>query len=318
MATTSFDNIKILRDDEAQTLKAAFTNRLFYGADSSVPDGDPDGYPDETLSSTSLGFDIADYEVLMPVELTGTTIAVNTGDGTVTATGGTPFTAGSAPVGKLLWDATDPSDLRLIGKIGIRTNDNVVELVENYLGASNLSGVTAYISNVAATDHNQSLDHKGNFYILVKRTDTTYDGDSRFVLPSVSGMQQFVTDLVGGVQQGLNTTYVALNRLSSVGIKNKPLGASGEVEVPATIKRINLYQRVGTDYNSPYFETENDIPFWVAYEVNPFGLTSKNLDKNTVYSLEIQEVLPTWDDGLGDVRGITIYVPYISATYGVI
>jgi hypothetical protein len=316
MATTSFDNIKILRDDEAGTLKAAFTNKLFYGADSSVPDGDPNGYPDENLSEASLGFDIADYEVLMPVELSGATLSITNNDATVTASSGV-FTTGSAPVGKLLWDATDASDLRLIGKIASRTSDTVVELQDPYLG-STAGTVTAYISNVAATDHNQSLNHKGNFYILVKRTDTTYDGDPRYVLPSVSGMQQFVTDLIGGVQQGLNTTYVALNRLSSVGTKNKPLGASGEVEVPATIKRINWYQRVGTLYNSPYFETENDIPFWVAYEVNPFGLASKNLDKNTVYSLEIQEVLPTWDDGTGNVRGITIYVPYISATYGVI
>ena len=316
MATTSFDNIKILRDDEAGTLKAAFLNRLFYGADSSVPDGDEDGYPDENLTEASLGFDLADYEVLMPVELSGATLTITNNDATVTASSGV-FTTGSAPVGKLLWDATDPSDLRLIGKIASRTSDTVVELQDLYLG-STAGTVTAYISNVAATDHNQSLNHKGNFYILVKRTDTTYDGDPRYVLPSVSGMQQFVTDLIGGVQQGLNTTYVALNRLSSVGTKNKPLGASGEVEVPATIKRINWYQRVGTLYNSPYFETENDIPFWVAYEVNPFGLASKNLDKNTVYSLEIQEVLPTWDDGTGNVRGITIYVPYISATYGVI
>jgi len=265
MATTSFDNIKILRDDEAGTLKAAFTNKLFYGADSSVPDGDPNGYPDENLSEASLGFDIADYEVLMPVELSGATLSITNNDATVTASSGV-FTTGSAPVGKLLWDATDPSDLRLIGKIASRTSDTVVELQDLYLG-STAGTVTAYISNVAATDHNQSLNHKGNFYILVKRTDTTYDGDPRYVLPSVSGMQQFVTDLIGGVQQGLNTTYVALNRLSSVGTKNKPLGASGEVEVPATIKRINWYQRVGTLYNSPYFETENDIPFWVAYEV---------------------------------------------------
>lgn len=314
MATTSFDNIKILRDDAASTLKAAFTNRMFYGADSSVPDGDPNGYPDETLSSASLGFDIADYEVIMPVDL-DSLIEVSNGDNVVYASNPV-FTEGSSPIGKLIWDATDPTDLRLIGKIATRINDYQVTLVEDYLGP-NLE-TTAYISNVAATDHNQSLDHKGNFYILVKRTTTTYDGDSRFVLPSVNGMQQFVTDLIGGVQQGLNTTYVALNRLSSVGIKNKPLSGAGEVEIPATIKRINFYQRVGTDYNSPYFETENDIPFWVAYEVNPFGTASKNLDKNSVYSIEIQEVLPTWDDGLGDVRGITIYVPYISATYGVI
>jgi hypothetical protein len=298
MATLNFNTIKILKDDSAGTVKTAL-NKTFYGAGSTFGDGDPDGYPNVDLDN--LGFSIEDYEIKMPQDL-GKTLAVSSGAKTVTASSSV-FTSGD--VGKLLWDGTTSTSLRLIGKIETYTSGTVVQLVENFAGTS-LTVAPGYISDVAGVDHNQSLDFKGNFFILVG----VEESDGKPVLPSVAGMQNFATDIVSGVQQGLNTAYIALNRISAINNKVSP---AGNTEVPATVTRINGY--LGSTQANKYFSTVNDIPFWVAYEVNPFGSANKNFDKNTTYSLEIQETLPTWTEA-GNVKGIEPHVPYISVTYG--
>jgi len=305
MATLNFGTIKILRDDSAGTLKTAFS-KTFYGAESSLGDGDPDGYPN--IGLTNLGFNINDYEIKMPQDLNANiTIATNT---TTLTADDDVFSAGD--VGKLIWNASDLTNLKLIGKIASYTAADEVELVENYGGASITdAGVAAYISDVSDVDHNQSLNFKGNFYILVGVED---NGSGKPALPSVSGMQNFATNLINGVQQGLNTNYVALSRISATNNKVSP--SASATQIPATIARINGY--VVSSQANKYFSFNGDIPYWVAYEVNPFGTANKNLDKNTTYSLEIQETLPTWDNGSGAPKGIDVYVDFISATYGII
>jgi hypothetical protein len=300
MATQSFDNIKIL---QAAPEVYSACDKIFYGADSTVNDAIPDGYPNASLSN--LGFNLADYEIITPVSLGATTLSVNTNGTTVTASTGI-FTIVSAPVGKLLWNGSDVNNLRLIGKIASRTSDTVVELTSPYLGSSNLTAVSGYISNVA--DNNQSLEHKGGFIILVK---TVEDIDGK-IIPAIKDLKSTGTS-IDGVAQGLNTTYVSLNRISSKGSKSSPV--SSAVSIPATITRINRYA-VSTN-SQAYFSTINDIPLWVAYLVNPFGSSSKNFDKNTTYVLEIDEVLPTWDDG-GDPKVVGAYVSYVSEQYGFI
>jgi hypothetical protein len=299
MATLNFNTIKILKDDSAGTLKTAL-NKTFYGANSTFGDGDPDGYPNQALDN--LGFDIEEFEIKIPQSL-GRTFAITTGTKTLTISGASIFASGD--VGKLLWDGTTSTNLRLIGKIDTITSGNVVELVENFAGAT-LATAPGYISDVSDVDHNQSLDYKGNFFILVG----VEESDGKPVLPSVAGMQNFAPNIQQGVQQGLNISYVALNRISSTNNKVSP---AGDTQIPATITRINGY--LGSTQASKYFSTVNDIPFWVAYEINPFGTANKNFDKNTTYSLEIQETLPAWTEG-GIVKGIEPYVPYISVTYG--
>lgn len=296
MATQSFDNIKILV--QASAVYGA-CDKIFYGADSTVPDADPDGYPNENLDN--LGFNVSDYEIITPIAL-GANLSVSNNDGTVTASSAV-FTTN--PVGKLLWDGTDVNNLKLIGKIASKTSDTVVELVNPYLG-TNLTTVAGYISNVA--DNNQSLDHKRGFIVLVK----TVEDPAGRIIPAIKDLKASSTTIIEGVAQGLNTTYVSLNRISTKGSKSSPVSAQA---VPATITRINRYP-VSTQPNL-YFNSNNDVPIWVAYLVNPFGDNNKNLDKNTTYVLEFDEVLPTWDDG-GNPKVIGAYVSYVSEKYGFI
>lgn len=299
MATQNFDNIKIL-----QAAPEVYTacDKVFYGADSTVNDATPDGYPNASLSN--LGFSIADYEIITPVSLGATTLTVAANATAVTASTGI-FTTVSNPVGKLLWNGADVNNLKLIGKITSRTNDNVVELTSPYLGASNLTAVAGYISNVA--DNNQSLEHTGDFIIFVK----TVEDPAGKIIPAIKDLKSTGTT-IDGIAQGLNTTYISLNRISTKGSKSSPVSA---VAVPASIRRLNRYA-ISTNTQA-YFSTIDDIPLWVAYLVNPFGASSKNFDKNTTYVLEIDELLPTWDDG-GDPKVIGAYVSYVSEQYGFI
>jgi hypothetical protein len=170
--------------------------------------------------------------------------------------------------------------------------------------------VDAYFSNGSTIDNNQSLEHKDGFIIFV-RTGTTESEEK--VVPAFTYMQNHTgSPSISGVVQGLNNTYISLKRISKVGSKSSPVSS---VQVPASIQRLNTYR--GGNLVNTYFRDTNDIPIWIAYYVNPFRDASKNLDKNTTYVLEIEEVLPVEDEG-GNPKGISIGTPYISATYGMI
>lgn len=313
MATYNFDDIRILK--ATPEVISAFNFRVFYGANSSFPDGDDNGYPNENL--TNLGFPLENYEISIPVPLVdGTvdppvqvTVSIDTNSNAVTASEDV-FTTGFSPVGKLLWDASDVNNLRLIGKIATRVDNNEVTLVDNYTGNDDLVDVDAYFSYGSSIDNNQALEHKDGFVILVK---TGITESEEKVIPAFTYMQNHTgAPSISGVVQGLNNTYISLKRISKLGSKASPVTTA--VQVPASIQRLNSYVGV---VGSNYFSTSDDIPIWVAYLVNPFRDSSKNLDKNTTYVLEIEEVLPVEDDG-GLPKGVSVPTPYISATYGMI
>ncbi len=288
MPNYSTDAIRIFRDDDSKTVENAFSFN-FYGAGSEGM-SEPNGYPDVNLSNVN--FNVSDYEITPPTSL-GFTVSVETGSTTLYAGSPGPGPVGSfvSPddVGKFLWDATVPTNLKLIGKIASVTFDDEVELDAPYLGTTSLDQVSCYISSSA--NNNSNFSNNGNFIILIK-TAIGVDTDKR----------KFPSNLVGGLKLNptvnteynvsgeLNPAYISLLRISDKGVKGKPTTAAA---VPANITRLNGYISVTND---EFFKDVEDFPYWVAYKINPFGGSSVNFNKNTTYSLEITESLPYYQE----------------------
>jgi len=286
MPTFNTDSIRIFKDDSSKTVENAF-NDIFYGAGASGQI-EANGYPDATLSN--LPFTVSDYEITAPEDL-GETVDVSNGDGTVTAAAAifeTDSQDPAYPVGKFLWDATDSTALKLIGKIASVTSTTVVELENPYLGDT-LNDAPCYISG--SSNNNVSFNTSGEFFILVKVGDGV-DSEHK-IIPNntVGGLSTSASlNTEYNVNNSLNTTYINLKRVSVKGVKENPVV---EASVPAIITRINDYIAADGD---DYFRGVNDIPLWVAYKINPFGTSSVNFSKNTVYSLEITETLPYYSE----------------------
>jgi hypothetical protein len=279
MPTFNTDSIRIFKDDSSKTVETALTT-TFYGVDA-AGQSDPDGYPKNDLSN--LPFTLSNYEITVPVTL-GQTVTIANNSRTLDSSG-TPFTSGD--VGKFLWDATDATALKLIGKIATFTDTNTVVLEDLYLGTA-LTAAACYIST--STNNNVNFNTSGEFFILVKVGAGSTSEFKRIPNTSVAGTSGGlnVTPALNSeynVNGSLNNTYVSLKRISVKGTKGTPVSA---VDVPAIITRINSYVVDGVDT----FRFTSDIPLWVAYKINPFGSNSVNFSKNTVYSLEINETLP--------------------------
>jgi len=281
MPTFNTDSIRIFKDDSSKTVETALT-KTFYGV-GAVGQDEANGYPSDNLSN--LPFTLASYEITVPVTLSQTA-AITSGTKIVDTTG-TPFTSTEVDAGKFLWDATDATALKLIGKIATVTDSNTVVLEDNYVG-TNLTVAPCYIST--STNNNVNFNTSGEFFILVKVGAGSTSEFKRIPNTSVAGTSGGlnVTPTLNSeynVNGSLNNTYVSLKRISVKGTKGTYTAA---VDVPAIITRINSYVVDGVDT----FRFTSDIPLWVAYKINPFGSNSVNFSKNTVYSLEVNETLP--------------------------
>lgn len=297
MPTFNTDSIRIFKDDTSKTVETALAT-TFYGV-SAVGQTEASGYPSDNLSN--LPFTLSDYEITVPVTL-AQTAAITSGTKIVDTTG-TPFLAGD--VGKFLWDATTATELKLIGKIATFTDTNTVVLEDNYTGTT-LITAPCYIST--STNNNVNFNTSGEFFILVKVGAGTTSEFKRIPNTSVAGTSGGlnVTPTLNSeynVTGSLNNTYVSLKRISGKGTKGSPVSA---VDVPAIITRINTYISHDAD---DIFRFTSDIPLWVAYKINPFGSSSVNFSKNTVYSLEINETLPYYAE-------VTTYSKTASAAAG--
>jgi hypothetical protein len=282
MPTFNTDSIRIFKDDSSKTVETALTT-TFYGVGASGQT-EANGYPSDNLSN--LPFTLSNYEITVPVTLSQTA-AITSGTKIVDTTG-TPFTSTAVDAGKFLWDATDATALKLIGKIATVTDSNTVVLEDNYVG-TNLTVAPCYIST--STNNNVNFNTSGEFFILVKVGAGSTSEFKRIPNTSVAGTSGGlnVTPALNSeynVNGSLNNTYVSLKRISVKGAKGTSVTA---VDVPAIITRINSYISHDAD---DIFRFTSDIPLWVAYKINPFGSASVNFSKNTVYSLEVNETLP--------------------------
>jgi hypothetical protein len=291
-------NVRIFKDDSAKTVENAL-NDVFYGVNSPGTTFS-DGYPSATLDNVP--FNLADYEITPPTDL-GQTVTIANNSKTLDSSG-TPFTSGD--VGKYLWNATDPTALKLIGKIATFTDTNTVVLEDFYLGTS-LTTAACYISSSA--NNNTAFNPNGEFIILI--ATETGDVANTIRIPNLNessgGLKTGPVTVPGYSEYNyINSTYINLRRISKKGIKEDDDTAE---TIPATITRLNTYLSGSWSGASGYFPVTNNFPLWVAYKINPFGGSTGALSKNTTYSLEISDTIPYYEEW-------GTYTAYASASAG--
>ena len=125
-------------------------------------------------------------------------------------------------------------------------------------------------------------------YLNTQSSSSSANSSTQIVVPSSGGTAY--TDLI------------KLKRISSKYIYDQDrIGDEEQEIISCTIKRSNsvksaiaieVDQEDGEILLPAVFPTVNDFPFWVSYFVNPHGETSDILLKNSIYAIEINELLP--------------------------
>lgn len=277
--------VRIFKDNSSKTVETALS-KVFYGP-GSAGQSENNGYPDASL--TNLPFDLEAFEITPPTDLEETVdITTNT---TTVISSGTPFTSGD--VGKYLWDATDPTALNLIGKIATYDGTNEVYLESAYKGPT-LNDAPCYISSSA--NNNSSFNIGGDFILLIQ-TELGEDAAKR-IFPNNNTSDPGLSTVANTnnnyqLPNSLNPVYINLKRISEKGIKEDPVT---EEIIPASITRINRYLPSTANGVATYFAETEDFPIWTAYKINPFSTSSRNFNKNTVYSLEISDTIPYYNE----------------------
>ena len=239
---------------------------------------------------------------------------------------GTAWTVGSAipftyedpdiplEVGDMLFYGDDPNNLRVAGKIlnvynpgddeytqGKRyklSKDNEPDMV----GLSNYQDIYYYRSDW--NGKNIPVDVTEGFYVLIgveisngQRINYPYLNTNSTT--SSTSSSQIVNPGTG------NIAFTDLIRVRRISEKYKydqdRLSEGDETQeiIPCTVKRTNSIKTqvvqidpVNKTNGMVAFPTTSDFPHWVSYFVNPYGETSDMLLKSTVYTIEINEMLP--------------------------
>lgn len=137
-----------------------------------------------------------------------------------------------------------------------------------------------------------------SFYMVVKNPD--YDDDDNAglhnAIPYIDSTQTSASaDVFAyGGSLTLNTTYFALVYISTIndstaGLTNAQI-QYGAASIPCTLTPIStLSQQTSTPSSGV---TQEDIPYWSVYLVNPYGNNLSFLPKNTSYRAEIAGNIP--------------------------
>lgn len=267
------------------TTKAAFeTNSEFYGAGSIGKPFSVTGYPN--AAGTQAGnISLTPHEITA-VEEGGTTLVIN-GDPTPSST----VTIGDTILdvsfeGAYIWDATDPENPTLLCVVDTYVNSTTFTADRTFDTDISLTNFFYQKSGVA---NFQGFLPNENFYLLIKTNDAA-SATSGF--PQIKGVS---TSFNSSTQIGeADNSFITVERISSPGIPGSIIMTPEDV--PCTIKRVNKF--VAGNTTDTYFKTNQDKPFWVCWEVNPYGTASTSLSNKTLYQVEAIENLPSTDTSI--------------------
>jgi hypothetical protein len=274
----------------------AFNNTEFFGPD----DGDNIVYPTEDFddNTTLIGtLEHTEQELCNDYEVTFNESSASLGqadvenDNEVNAATNifTNAVVGDFLLYKLQSDPAGTS-LKVLGIISVKNSDSSVTLENDAPEANNTAIDVYYISKNAPI---LNFNFADNFYMLVKNNDFTTGGHNgvlaidtlKTTSPTASPLFAF------GTNRTANTTYFKFLKISK---KNSPgISDVSVIDVPCSIKGISKYSEKSAFQNLPATPVAGAIPYWSAYEVNPYLNTSTNLDKNTVYRIIIPDSLPS-------------------------
>jgi len=277
------------------TTTAAFA-QTFIGSST----GEGAAYPWDNLDGDSRFTSIiSNYEMKFPIEL-AQTCTLTSGSKTVTATSSTPFATASAAIGDYLLydDGSGIDNLKVAGVIETVSSGSVVYLNKNAIVTTGPYPIFLLKKGGA------SVGFKANssFYLLVRSSSFVSPLRDGVIWLSAPGTHANPTAATAepslgwgggtGVPVNVNPEYFNFYEISVPNAADEPLIPIVETDIPCSIKRISGYA------NSGNFIDEDQYPYWVAYEVNPFGNSSFSLDKKTTFKIQFSEDLPAGQLGL--------------------
>ena len=276
------------------TTTTAFAQTFVGSADGLAP-----AYPMDDLDFDTRFTDIINnYEIKGPIALANTCTLTDE-DATVTATSGTPFTTMDAKAGDYLLydDGAGFENLKVLGVIATPTTGatNTVELANPAIIDTNGPYTVYYIKKGSA-----SVGFKANspFYILVKSStfgSSLRDGVLWLSTPGTHSSEALASadPSLGwgggpGIPVNINTDgYFNFFAISEPNAADIPAIPIVETDIPCTIKRVSFYYNAGSN-----FVNTDNYPYWVAYEINPYGDSSSSLTKKTTFKVQLSEDLP--------------------------
>lgn len=276
------------------TTKAAFeTNSEFYGAGSIGRSFSVTGYPNAACTQAG-NVSISPYQIGVPVD-TGFTATTTGSSDVLTLTTGTNA---AIAVGAYVYDGTDPQNLIFLGTVESLTGGSggtASVLTEDALNVgANFPLFVLFTNNTNVNGYKAGE----SFYLAIGVQNAA---DAVSIFPQIKLM---TTDYNPATRTGTNDpAYVDLQRTSLPGIPGTPDTAEN---IPCTIKRVSRF--VAGNLPDTYFKTDEDKPFWVVFEVNPYGTSSTSLSKFTRFKILVTEEQPTTD--------VSINFTYSSAEAG--
>jgi len=211
----------------------------------------------------------------------------------------------------MLFYGDDFNDLNIAGKITAVYNSGSVEYTQgkryklSKVNTPDTPYQDIYYYRNSWNGKGISIDVTEGFYILIS---VEKSNNQRILYPylnvqgssnSANSSTQIVVPSSGGTAY---TDLIKLKRVSSKYKYDEDRISDEEQEIiSCTIKRTNsvksaiaieVDQEDGEILLPAVFPTVNDFPYWVAYFVNPYGESSDVLLKNSVYAIEINELLP--------------------------
>jgi hypothetical protein len=255
-------------------------------------------YPWSNLDSDTRFTDIVtNHEVKFPTALTGN-CTLTSSSATVTAVSGTPFL--NALVGDYLLynDGTGTDNLKVLGVIATRTSNTVVVLAKALPSGFTTNAYPIYLLKKGGASVGFKAD--ASFFILVK--SPSYAGGvstlrDAVLWLNVAGSYNTPTEATAAPALGWGSdTPVNLNAdgffnffaISKINAADEGADPIDTTDIPCTIRRVSNF---GLN-NSGLFNSVDEYPFWVAYEINPFANSSFSLNKKTTFKIQFDESLP--------------------------
>jgi hypothetical protein len=167
----------------------------------------------------------------------------------------------------------------MLGKIATIAGDYETVTLTKYPPITN-AAVPIYLFS---KDANYSAFSAGNsFYMVIKNADYTTSKHNGVLNIDPDVNSAVSTVFAYGPSNTVNPTYFSIRRISKTNIADE--SQIDSTLVPCTIIPLSKYANAQFSVNGV---PEDEIPYWTVYEINPYGFTSTNLNKNTIYRIDV-------------------------------
>lgn len=190
----------------------------------------------------------------------------------------------------------DADMLRVLGYIQTKTSGDEVILSDPPPSETNgeILEVFSWEGTIPASGLKE-LDFRfsDNFYMVVKNVDySTSSGKHDGVLYINTALTNYTANpqpFAYSSSRIINPNFFSLQRISKV---RNPKKSQVEVtNIPCSITGVSKWSELALFQNATI--TDDQIPYWSVYEINPKFNSTEHLDKVTFYRLVISDTLPT-------------------------